>query len=209
MQEGADGRARARPARDRLAHGARPHRRGRLLPRPRHRHARQDLDGREALDADRGRPRSTSRSTRAAARRAPCRRSAIRSPASISTATAALVRQNVAALLEAAVADHERSTGPWEIEWIALPEIFLLASGALRQTRDLVAGLQVDAERMRDNLDLTDGNDRVGGGDDGARPASRPPARARSRLRHLPRRRDKRRSRWSICWRRSRKSPST
>src|SRR5438067_301035 len=72
-------------------------------------------------------------------------------------ATAALIRQNVAALLEAAVADHERSTGPWEIEWITLPEIFLLASGALRQTRDLVRGLEVDAARMRKNLDLTDG----------------------------------------------------
>ena len=72
-------------------------------------------------------------------------------------ATAALVRQNAAALLEAAVADHERSTGPWEIEWIALPEIFLLASGCLRQTRDMVAGLQVDAARMRANLDLTNG----------------------------------------------------
>src|SRR3954471_22313967 len=72
-------------------------------------------------------------------------------------ATAALVRQNAAALLEAAVADHERSTGPWEIEWIALPEIFLLASGALRQTRDLLAGLEVDATRMRANLDLTGG----------------------------------------------------
>jgi 3-carboxy-cis,cis-muconate cycloisomerase len=67
----------------------------------------------------------------------------------------ALVRQNAAALLEAAVADHERSTGPWQIEWIALPEIFLLASGALKQSRDLVAGLEVDAERMRANLDLT------------------------------------------------------
>jgi len=72
-------------------------------------------------------------------------------------ATAALVRQNAAALLEAAVADHERSTGPWEIEWIALPEIFLLSSGCLRQTRDLVRGLEVDAERMRKNLDLTGG----------------------------------------------------
>ena len=72
-------------------------------------------------------------------------------------ATAALVRQNVAALLEAAVADHERSTGPWEIEWIALPEIFLLSSGALAQTRGLVAGLEVDAERMRANLDITNG----------------------------------------------------
>src|ERR1700733_7815736 len=67
-------------------------------------------------------------------------------------ATAALVRQNAASLMEAAVADHERSTGPWEIEWIALPEIFLLASGALAQTRMLVSGLQVDAARMRANL---------------------------------------------------------
>jgi 3-carboxy-cis,cis-muconate cycloisomerase len=71
--------------------------------------------------------------------------------------TAALVRQHVAALLEAAVADHERSTGPWEIEWIALPEIFLLASGALAQSRDMLVGLQVDAARMRSNLDMTNG----------------------------------------------------
>jgi 3-carboxy-cis,cis-muconate cycloisomerase len=72
-------------------------------------------------------------------------------------ATAALVRQQAAALFEAAVADHERSTGPWEIEWIALPEIFLLSAGALAQTRSLVEGLQVDATRMRHNLDLTHG----------------------------------------------------
>ena len=73
-------------------------------------------------------------------------------------ATAALVRQHVAALLEAAVADHERSTGPWEIEWISLPEIFLLTSGALAQTKLMLTGLEVDAERMRANLDLTRGN---------------------------------------------------
>jgi 3-carboxy-cis,cis-muconate cycloisomerase len=72
-------------------------------------------------------------------------------------ACAAMVRQNVAALLDAMVADHERSTGPWEIEWIAVPEIFLLSAGALAQTRFLVGGLQVAAERMRANLDLTNG----------------------------------------------------
>jgi len=71
--------------------------------------------------------------------------------------TVALIRQHVAALLEAAVADHERSTGPWEIEWISLPEIFLLASGALKQTRLLVQGLEVDAKQMRANLDMTKG----------------------------------------------------
>src|SRR5215471_10846820 len=69
----------------------------------------------------------------------------------------AVVRQHVAALLEAAVADHERSTGPWEIEWISLPEIFLLSSGALAQTRLMLSGLEVDADRMRANLDLTRG----------------------------------------------------
>ena len=68
-----------------------------------------------------------------------------------------LVRQQVAALLDAMVEDHERSTGPWEIEWIAVPEIFLLSAGALAQARSLVAGLQVDPVRMRANLDLTKG----------------------------------------------------
>jgi 3-carboxy-cis,cis-muconate cycloisomerase len=73
------------------------------------------------------------------------------------TATTALVRQHVAALLDAMVEDHERSTGPWEIEWIAVPEIFSLAAGALSQTRFLVSGLQIDEKKMRANLDITRG----------------------------------------------------
>ncbi len=72
-------------------------------------------------------------------------------------ACVAMVRQHVAALLDAMVEDHERSTGPWEIEWIAVPEIFLLTAGALQQARTLLAGLEVDAERMRANLDITQG----------------------------------------------------
>jgi 3-carboxy-cis,cis-muconate cycloisomerase len=73
------------------------------------------------------------------------------------TATTSLVRQHVAALLDAMVEDHERATGPWEIEWIAVPEIFSLASGALAQTRFMVSGLQVDESKMRANLDITRG----------------------------------------------------
>ncbi len=68
-----------------------------------------------------------------------------------------VVRQHVAALLDANIADHERSTGPWQIEWIALPEIFCLSSGALAQTKSLVAGLQVNPEGMRRNLDISGG----------------------------------------------------
>ncbi len=73
------------------------------------------------------------------------------------TACVAMVRQNVAALLDAMVEDHERATGPWEIEWIAVPEIFMLSAAALAQARFLVAGLEVDPVRMRANLDLTRG----------------------------------------------------
>jgi 3-carboxy-cis,cis-muconate cycloisomerase len=72
-------------------------------------------------------------------------------------ACTSVVRQQAAALLEALVEDHERSTGPWEIEWIALPEIFLLSAGALSQASRLLAGLQVDEKRMRANLNLTGG----------------------------------------------------
>jgi 3-carboxy-cis,cis-muconate cycloisomerase len=55
------------------------------------------------------------------------------------------------------VEDHERATGPWEIEWIALPEIFMLSAGALAQTRFVVSGLQVNEKKMRENLDITKG----------------------------------------------------
>jgi 3-carboxy-cis,cis-muconate cycloisomerase len=73
------------------------------------------------------------------------------------TAQTAMVKQLVAALLEAMIEDHERATGPWEIEWIALPEIFMLSAGALAQTRFVVEGLQVNEKKMRANLDVTNG----------------------------------------------------
>jgi 3-carboxy-cis,cis-muconate cycloisomerase len=72
-------------------------------------------------------------------------------------AAISVVRQHAAALLDAMVADHERSTGPWEIEWIVLPEAFCLLAGALHQARAVLEGLEVDPVRMRANLDLTQG----------------------------------------------------
>jgi 3-carboxy-cis,cis-muconate cycloisomerase len=72
-------------------------------------------------------------------------------------AAISVVRQHAAAMLDAMVADHERSTGPWEIEWIVLPEAFCLLAGALAQSRSVIEGLEVDAKRMRANLDMTHG----------------------------------------------------
>jgi 3-carboxy-cis,cis-muconate cycloisomerase len=72
-------------------------------------------------------------------------------------AAISVVRQHAAALMDAMVADHERSTGPWEIEWIVLPEAFCLIAGALKQSRALVEGLEVDPAAMRRNIEMTGG----------------------------------------------------
>ena len=67
------------------------------------------------------------------------------------------VRQLVAVMLDAMVQDHERATGPWHAEWIALPQAFALTAGALHHARTMLEGLVVDPERMRSNLDTTRG----------------------------------------------------
>ena len=72
-------------------------------------------------------------------------------------ACASVVRQNASALMEAMVQDHERASGPWMVEWIALPEVFLAASGALFHARNLTEDLHIDEKRMRENLDATGG----------------------------------------------------
>lgn len=72
-------------------------------------------------------------------------------------AAISVVRQHAAALMDAMVADHERSTGPWEIEWIVLPEAFCLMAGALKQSRVVLEGLEVDPKAMRRNIDITHG----------------------------------------------------
>lgn len=72
-------------------------------------------------------------------------------------AAISVVRQHAAALMDAMVADHERSTGPWEIEWIVLPEAFCLMAGALKQSRAVLEGLEVDVPAMRRNIDMTHG----------------------------------------------------
>lgn len=63
----------------------------------------------------------------------------------------------VATMFSAMPQEHERSLGLWHAEWDTLPELCCLVSGALQQALLLVSGLEVDAARMRANLDLTQG----------------------------------------------------
>jgi 3-carboxy-cis,cis-muconate cycloisomerase len=72
-------------------------------------------------------------------------------------AAARIMRQHAGLALDALVTDFERATGPWHVEWVALPEAFGYAAGALRQARFLLGGLVVDAGRMAKNLAMTHG----------------------------------------------------
>jgi 3-carboxy-cis,cis-muconate cycloisomerase len=63
----------------------------------------------------------------------------------------------VSTLFSAMPQEHERSLGLWHAEWETLPEIFCLVSGALAQALVVVPGLEVDAQRMLSNLELTRG----------------------------------------------------
>jgi 3-carboxy-cis,cis-muconate cycloisomerase len=82
-----------------------------------------------------------------------------RNPVSAASALgAATMAPNLAATIFAAqVQDHERSAGPWHAEWPTLPTLMLVTSGALAAIVDLAEGLEVDAARMRENLDATHG----------------------------------------------------
>ncbi len=97
-------------------------------------------------------------------------------------ASISVVRQHAAALMDAMVADHERSTGPWEIEWIVLPEAFCLMAGALRQTRQVLEGLEVDPRRdaPQYRFDARPGHERSR--HDGSGPVYWPGVCTRSRL---------------------------
>ncbi len=78
--------------------------------------------------------------------------------AAASALGAATIAPNLAATIFAAqVQEHERSAGPWHAEWPTLPTLLLVTSGALAATVDLAEGLEVDAMRMRQNLDATGG----------------------------------------------------
>ncbi|HEU4425033.1 MAG TPA: lyase family protein, partial [Pilimelia sp.] len=63
----------------------------------------------------------------------------------------------VATLLAGMAQEHERAAGAWHAEWPTLTDLLHLVGGAAAHGRDLLAGLRVDAARMRHNLDATAG----------------------------------------------------
>jgi 3-carboxy-cis,cis-muconate cycloisomerase len=77
--------------------------------------------------------------------------------ASSALACAAMAPQLASTILTAMVQDHERAAGAWPAEWPTFPALLLVTSGALAAVADIGEGLEVDAARMRANLDATHG----------------------------------------------------
>jgi 3-carboxy-cis,cis-muconate cycloisomerase len=72
-------------------------------------------------------------------------------------AAAKAVRQHAGLMTDAMIQDFERATGPWHAEWMAIPESFVLAAGALHQAKFALGGLIVDDKRMAQNLAMSKG----------------------------------------------------
>ena len=72
-------------------------------------------------------------------------------------AAARTVHALMPVMFGAMAADHERATGPWQAELLALPQAFVLTHGALLHGGAIAEGMVIDTERMRRNLDITGG----------------------------------------------------
>lgn len=72
-------------------------------------------------------------------------------------AVSKMLRANAGLALDAMVADFERASGPWHLEWVCVPESFVICCGALHQTNFALSGLVVNVDSMLDNLHSTRG----------------------------------------------------
>jgi len=72
-------------------------------------------------------------------------------------AAAKILRANAGLCLDAMLTDFERASGPWHLEWVAVPESFVVAVGALSQADFAFSGLVVNVGQMERNLNSTRG----------------------------------------------------
>jgi 3-carboxy-cis,cis-muconate cycloisomerase len=77
--------------------------------------------------------------------------------ATLARACSRLTAAHAAVLQEALAQEHERAAGAWQAEWEALSGALAYAGGAAAAAAESLAGLEVDAPRMRANLDAAGG----------------------------------------------------
>ena len=57
----------------------------------------------------------------------------------------------------AMIQDHERAVATQPLEWLVIPEAFMLLSGVLKHSQETLANLEVDADQMLHNLNASGG----------------------------------------------------
>jgi 3-carboxy-cis,cis-muconate cycloisomerase len=85
----------------------------------------------------------------------PQKRNPVRS--TLAVACERLAHAHAGVLLGELAHEHERAVGGWHAEWEALSGALAYAGGAAAAAADAVAGLEIDVERMRANLDASGG----------------------------------------------------
>ncbi|KAK2590078.1 hypothetical protein QQS21_012239 [Conoideocrella luteorostrata] len=68
-----------------------------------------------------------------------------------------ILRAQAGLVLDSMVSDFERASGPWHLEWVALPTAFISVVGSLHQADFALSELQVNKESMMKNLTSTKG----------------------------------------------------
>jgi 3-carboxy-cis,cis-muconate cycloisomerase len=77
--------------------------------------------------------------------------------ATLALACARQVHAHAGVLTGSLAQEHERAIGAWHAEWQPLRDALALTGGAANWVRETLEGLEVDAGRMRRNLDATNG----------------------------------------------------
>ena len=73
------------------------------------------------------------------------------------TAKAMILKAQAGLGYDVMMQEHERDKALWQTEWEFLPEMFLLMGAITADMRRVLAGLVVNGDRMRQNIDLTGG----------------------------------------------------
>ncbi|MGH9119758.1 MAG: class-II fumarase/aspartase family protein [Acidimicrobiales bacterium] len=82
-----------------------------------------------------------------------------RNPVGVAGVRAAALRARgqVSVLLAAMAQEHERALGAWPAEWTAVTDVLVAVDAGVAGVADVLGGLEVDADRMAANLELTHG----------------------------------------------------
>jgi len=70
---------------------------------------------------------------------------------------AKVVRANLALMHEAMWHEHERDGAAFKVEWVGIPEIFIMTGAILQKAKKVLKGLIVNKQKMKENLNILKG----------------------------------------------------